>query len=83
MMLFLGHNGHLASKRKDKSHITTQPSQSMPPPIQADTQLEDVMADMAEPPEVKSALVEVPTMVKPKQKRDKNQVCNHSLGNPY
>ena len=82
--LVLGHNSRLTSKRKDRSHVTTQPSQSTPPPVQADTQLEDVMADMAEPPEVEAASVEVPIVAKPKRKRDnKTWVCNHSLGNHY
>ena len=54
----------------------------MPPPIQTDTPLEDVIADVVEPPEVQAASIEVPTVVKPKQKRDnKTQVCNCSSGN--
>ena len=65
-VLVLGPNGHLAGKHKDRaqSHITTQPS--TPPPIQADTPLENVTADMAEPPEVQSTSVEVPIVPKPK-----------------
>lgn len=82
MMLVLGPNGRLMGKHKDRawSHITAQPS--MPPPIQVDTLLEDVTADVAEPPEVQSTSIEVPIMPKPKRRRDnKTQVCNHSLGN--
>lgn len=79
--LVLGPKGRLATKRKDRSHVAIQPSDSMPPPIQTDTPLEDVIADVAEPPEVQAASDEVPTVAKPKRKRDnKTQVCNRSLG---
>ena len=83
-MLVVGPNGRLASKRKDRSHVTTQPSPSTPPPIQADTTLEDdVTADVAEPPEVQVASVEEVIIVeKPKRKRDnKTRVCIYFLGN--
>jgi hypothetical protein len=80
--LVLGPNGRLTGKHKDRvrSHVTAQPS--TPPPIQVDTPLEDVTADVAEPPEVQSTSVEVPIAPKPKRRRDnKTQVRNHSLGN--
>ena len=82
-MLAVGPNSHLASKRKDRCHVTTQPLPSAPPPIQADTTLEDVTADVAEPPEVQAASVEEVVIVeKPKRKRDnKTRVCIHFLGN--
>lgn len=81
-MLVLGPNSRLVAKHKDRaqSHVAAQPS--TPPPIQPDTLLEDITADVAESPEVQSTSVEVPITPKPKRRRDnKTQVRNHSLGN--
>ena len=80
-MLVLGPKGHLVTKHKDRSYVVIQPVDSTPPPIQTDTLLEDVIADIAEL-EVQAASDEVPSVAKPKRKRDnKTQVCNRSLGN--
>ena len=65
-MLVLGPKGRLATKCKDRSHVAIQPVDSTPPPIQTDTPLEDVIADVAELLEVQAASNEVPSVAKPK-----------------
>jgi hypothetical protein len=80
--LVLGSDGRLASRRKDKSHLTTTQTPSTPAPIQADTSAVNVIPSTADLPEdaFQAASTDVQTEPKPKRKRDnKNRVCDSTI----